>query len=1113
MAHYTAEISKSLSLSARGGSADSATLTTAPQCCKIQARTPNIKRAPMSSKLISDYLRKVAEIYSKGNATEHSYRGALQTLLEELLPGVAATHEPKRVACGAPDYVLTRRSGLPLGYVEAKDLGAGLDDDRHKEQFERYRRALGNIIFTNYLEFQLWRGDKELMRVELAALQGNKIRRLPNNFDQFDELIKLFESHDAQPISSSQELARRMADKARLLAYAVERALTGATPHRASTQDLGGQLAVFREYLISDLSPREFADVYAQTIAYGMFAARLHDQTTGGGGDFSRRKAAELIPESNPLLRMFFQHIAGYNLDNRIQWIVDDLAAIFRAVDVAELMKDFVKTNGRADPFIHFYETFLGEYDPRLRKGRGVYYTPEPVVHFIVRAVDDILKAEFRLAQGLADTAKTTVKVNTEEVDKRSKTGFKQISKKAPKVQILDPAAGTGTFLAQVVARIYERFARQEGVWPSYVKQELLPRLNGFEVLMAPYAMAHLKLEMILERTGCKLNGERLRIFLTNSLEEYHIDNGVLLASWLSAESTEANLIKRDAPVMVVLGNPPYSGISSNKGDWITSLIDEYKYIDDKHFGEKKHWLNDDYVKFIRYGEYLIDRNGEGILAYINNHSFLDNPTFRGMRWHLLRSFDKIYILDLHGNSKRKERSPDGSPDKNVFDIQPGVSINLFVKTGQKKPDALGKVFHCDLFGARESKYEFLWRHSLDKVKFKGLKPAAPHYFFTPRDYALESEYQKGFSVADLMPVATSGVTTARDRFTIHYSAAEVRETIETFLGLSDQDARERFNLGADALDWKVSLARKDLEDDGPDYQRIVPIMYRPFDCRHTYYTGRDKGFHCRPREKVMRHFLVGENVGLIVMRHAITDNWSHVQVANTLIEARIHYSNKGVSYLFPLYLYPGSKPRSKEQGIGEPPVRKPNLNMDLVKEIAANLKMEFAYEDEQRRNAFSPEDLLDYIYAVLHSPGYRKTYRELLKTDFPRAPFPADKKRFRALVKLGAELRALHLMESEKLNKLTTAYPQTGDNIVRQVKREKDKVRINKTQYFAKIPEVAWRFHIGGFQPAQKYLKDRKNRELTFDEISHYQKIIIALVETAKIMQKIDAHLPLKAS
>ena len=1067
----------------------------------------------MSSKLISDYLRKVAKTHSTGKATEHSYRGHLQTLLEELLPDVMATNEPKRVACGAPDYLLTRDE-LPLGYVEAKDIGAGLDDDKHKEQFDRYRGSLGNMIFTDYLEFQLWRGDQELMRVELAALQGNKIRRLPNNFDQFVELIKSFESHDAQTISSSHELAQRMADKARLLAHVVERALTDKDNQIAESQNLEGLMAAVKEFLLRDITPKAFADVYAQTIAYGMFAARLHDQTAGGRRRFSRRKAAELIPKSNPLLRKFFQYVAGYDLDSRIQWIVDDLAAIFRAVDVAELMKNFGKATQRTDPFIHFYETFLGEYDPRLRKSRGVYYTPEPVVHFIVRAVDDILKEEFQLAKGLADTAKTMMEVDTKKEDKHSKTGFKRISKKVPKVQILDPAAGTGTFLAQVVAQIYEKFAKQKGVWPSYVKQELLPRLNGFEVLMAPYAMAHLKLEMILQQTGCELNGERLRIFLTNSMEEHKTDHGALSTDWwLADESKEANQIKRDTPVMVVLGNPPYSGISSNKGKWITSLINEYKYIDNKHFGEKKHWLNDDYVKFIRYGQHFIDRNGEGVLAYINNHSFLDNPTFRGMRYHLLHSFDKIYILDLHGNSKRKERAPDGSPDKNVFDIQQGVSINLFVKTGQKKPDdALGKVFHFDLFGERESKYEFLWNHRLNKVKFKSLKPAAPHYFFTPRDYTLESEYQKGFSVKDLMPVASSGVVTARDRFTIHHSATEVRETIETFLGLSDQDARERFNLGEDVQNWKVSLARKDLEEDGPDYQRIVPIMYRPFDRRYTYYTGRSKGFHCRPLEKIMRHFLAGENVGLLAAkRQSSQGSYNNVFITNKMNEGHFRVD---INYVFPLYLYPGNKPQSKQQNLEGRSSRKPNLNLDLVKEIAVNIKMEFAYENEQRRNdAFCPEDLLDYIYAVLHSPGYRETYREFLKTGFPRAPFPADKKQFRTLANLGAKLRALHLMKNEKLNKLITAYPKAGDNIVRQVKREKSKVYINNTQHFARVPEVAWNFHIGGFQPAQKYLKDRKDRKLTLDEIDYYQKIIVALVETEKIMQKIDAHLPLKTS
>ena len=1046
----------------------------------------------MSSKLISDYLREVAEIYSKGNATESSYRGDLQNLLKALLPDVTVIHEPKSVACGRPDYLLTRNK-LTLGYVEAKDLGARLDDDRHKEQFDRYRKALENMIFTNYLEFQLWRGDKELKKVALAELRGDKIHDLPkSNFDQFVELIKKFGSHDAQPISSSHELAQRMADKARLLAHVAERALTDNDNQIAQSKKLEEVMAAVKKILIRDITPEKFADVYAQTIAYGMFAARLHDQTKGAGGDFSRDRAAALIPKSNPLLGNFFEHVTGYNLDSRVQWIVDDLADIFRAVDVAELMKDFVKTNGRADPFIHFYETFLGEYDPRLRKSRGVYYTPEPVVHFIVRAVDDILKTEFQLAEGLADTTKTT--------------------KGAHKVQILDPAAGTGTFLAQVVEQIYKKFDNgQKGMWPDYVKQDLLPRLNGFEVLMAPYAMAHLKLEMTLQKNECKLDGERLRIFLTNSLEEHETDHGSLDLLGLAKESEEANRIKEDAPVMVVLGNPPYSAISSNKGDWITSLINKYQYIDSKHFGETKHWLNDDYVKFIRYGQYFIDRNGEGVLAYINNHSFLDNPTSRGMRWHLLRSFDKIYILDLHGNSNRKERSPDGSPDKNVFDIQVGVSINLFVKTGKKPDDALGEVFRFDLFGKRQSKYDFLRDHSLNQVEFKSLKPAAPHYYFVPRDYKLESEYQKGFSVADLMPVNVSGIITMGDKFAIADTETELKKRLADFLSnsLSESELKQKFSLGENYAKWITDNKGKIvLEDD-----KYVKISYRPFDEKWTYF---DNKLLWRWRVNVMRHFLAGENVGLALSKQfKASPDYHHVFVTKEIFESSL-VSNKTseIGYGFPLYLYPDAD--SEQQNLGDRSSRKPNLNMDLVKEIAANLKMEFAHGEEQRRNdAFSPEDLLDYIYAVLHSPGYRETYREFLKTDFdfPRVPFPADKKQFRTLVKLGAELRALHLMESEKLNKLTTDYPEIGDNIVRQVKREKDKVRINKTQYFAKIPNDAWNFHIGGFQPAQKYLKDRKNRRLTLAEIGHYQKIIVALVETEKIMKKIDACLPLKTS
>ncbi len=456
-----------------------------------------------------------------------------------------------------------------------------------------------------------------------------------------------------------------MAGKARLLSDVIEKALTSDEDH-SEDSTLKDQMQAFKQILIHDITPKEFADVYAQTIAYGMFAARSHDP---GLETFSRQEAFELIPKSNPFLKKLFGYIAGLDLDDRIKWIVDDLVTIFLACNVEEMLKTYGKSTKTEDPIIHFYEDFLSEYDPKLRKARGVWYTPAPVVNFIVRAVDDILKTEFDLPQGLADTSKTKIKVDLQG---------KMIEQEVHKVQILDPAAGTGTFLAEVIKLIYKKFEQQQGIWSNYVETHLLPRLNGFELLMASYAMAHLKLDLLLKETGYKPTKEqRFRIFLTNSLEEYHPDTGTLFANWLSTEANEANHIKRDTPVMCVIGNPPYAVSSTNKGEWIENLLSDYK----KDLNERNiQPLSDDYIKFIRYGQYFIEKTGEGILAYISNNSFVDGIIHRKMREELMKTFDKIYILDLHGNAKKKETAADGSTDQNVFDIMQGVSINIFVK-------------------------------------------------------------------------------------------------------------------------------------------------------------------------------------------------------------------------------------------------------------------------------------------------------------------------------------------------------------------------------------------------------------------------------------------------
>ena len=622
---------------------------------------------------LDQYIDNINNRYKLGNATEHTFRGDLQTLIESLVPDIQATNEPKRQSCGAPDYILTKKD-IPVGFIEAKDIGdkdlEGTKKTGNKEQFDRYKASLNNLIFTDYLDFHLYIEGVFITKIAIAEIHpdsksGGTIVPLPNNFATFTNLIKDFCSHIGQTIKSPKKLAEMMAGKARLLSDVIEMALTSDETHNEDST-LKDQMLAFKDILIHDITPKGFADVYAQTIAYGMFAARLHDPTLP---TFSRQEAAELIPKSNPFLRKLFGYIAGPDLDDRIKWIVDSSVEIFLACNVEEILKNYGKTTKMEDPIIHFYETFLSEYDPALRKARGVWYTPAPVVNFIVRAVDEILKTEFELPNGLADTSKTKIKIDVQG---------KKVEREVHKVQILDPATGTGTFLAEVVKHIHKKFEGQQGIWSNYVETHLLPRLNGFELLMASYAMAHLQLDLLLTETGYKPTGsQRLRVYLTNSLEEHHPDTGTLFANWLSAEANEANHIKRDSPVMCVIGNPPYSVSSSNKSPWIESLTADYK----KDLNERNiQPLSDDYIKFLRLGQHYIEKTGEGILAFISNNSFIDGIIHRKMREELMKTFDKIYVLDLHGNAKKKEKAPDSSIDQNVFDIMQGVSINIFVK-------------------------------------------------------------------------------------------------------------------------------------------------------------------------------------------------------------------------------------------------------------------------------------------------------------------------------------------------------------------------------------------------------------------------------------------------
>ena len=1024
---------------------------------------------------LKEYISTVNQKYRAGNATEHSYRGALEQLMQTLLPKLRIVNEPKRVKCGAPDYIASRKDGMPVFYIEAKDIGDNDLDGRnphgHKEQFTRYKQALDYIIFTDYLDFHLYEHGEFVDSVRIAEVKGDKIVAINENKEKFLNLIEHVGNNAIQSITSASRLAKLMAGKARLLANIIEQAMNEDADSYAN-DNLRGQYQAFKDVLIQELKPTDFADIYAQTIAYGMFAARLHDDTPE---DFSREEAARLIPKTNPFLRQIFNNLAGNDLDDRIAWVVDDLVTVFQATNIEKIMKTYGQDKLHHDPMIHFYEDFLAEYNPKLRKSKGVWYTPQPVVSFIVRAVDEILQKEFNLLDGLADYSMIEKEVAAEQSrDGRTKDGMKHEKRRYHRVQILDPATGTGTFLAEVVNQIYDRYRDQQGIWQQYVDQHLLPRLNGFEILMASYAVAHLKLDMLLGETGYQhQTDKRLHVYLTNSLEESNNEPRTLFAQWLSREATEANLIKRDCPVMVMIGNPPYSGESQNKGEWIMKLMESYK----KEPGGKlplnernPKWLNDDYVKFIRLAQDYIEKNGEGVIGFINPHGYLDNPTFRGMRWNLLKTFDKIYTIDLHGNSKKKETCPDGSKDENVFDIMQGVSINLFVKTGKKDKDELGKVYHKDIYGLRQQKYDFLDGATLGNVGYEEMSPKAPMYFFVPKDFGLEEEYNKGFKVNELFNIFNVGVVTSNDAALVNSDANKLRNNVER-ISTKDYD--------------------KGLE---------CKFAYRALDNRILYY---DEGLIERARKDIMGHLLTPGNIAMVVGKQCV-DDWKYAFITDSV--TNFNYiataGRLGAGYVFPLYVYKANMGQEE---------RVVNFNKELYDRIAQGLNYLPCYDDNilvdptsEYNGVLYPQDLFDYIYAVLHSPSYRERYKEFLKIDFPRIPYPTDWERFRDLVEKGEELRQLHLME-DMPSKTGITFPVAGSLQVDCYHWQENRVYINAEQYFDGVPESAWQFFIGGYQPAQKWLKDRKGMTLSFDDVKHYGCIIYVLQQTERIMQEID--------
>ncbi len=1027
---------------------------------------------------------------SADEITEHSHRSALENLFNAIAgqknESLRILHEPKRhKEYGAPDFRVNYEHSI-IGYIENKKTDDNLDKVLKSPQLKKYVELSDNILLTNYLDWVWIKDGKIFCREKLcypSDLESAKFKPDAAKCAAVGKIIEDFFSQPPKGISDSRKLASVLAVRARHLREYLQEEL-----ERQEKDDQTGKLfnlyEIFRRYVFEDIKLPEFADAFGQNIVYGLFLARLNVTS----GSISLYNARRYIPQTFGLIRemvLFFDELEKEEY-RFVRWIVEEVLTVLNNLDLLAILQglSFLKnnkdSNGLAikDPYVYFYEDFLAAYDKNLRETRGVYYTPPPVVNFIVRSLEYILQKEFNIKDGFADHKRVTV---------------------------LDFATGTGTFLVEVMERIFEKLPKGSGKRDAVIREHVLKNLYGFEYLIAPYTIAHLKLSQYLKDHGHDLQaGERLQVYLTNTLEPADPHTKIPLLPALSEETKAAQRVK-DNPVLVITGNPPYSGHSRNPSEHIVlekkgskiikkikkthigGLLQSYFVVDGMPLKEKNSkWLNDDYVKFIRFAQWKMESVDEGVVGIITNHGFLDNPTFRGMRQSLMKTFNRLYLLDLHGNYNKKETDEDGGKDENVFDIQQGVAISFLVK----KRGLDHKVFHADLRGLRVEKYKRCYVQSIDTIDWTEIAPASPFYLFAEQNETLAAEYKKYQSISDIFPVNSVGIVTARDELCIQFLKDDVYKVIHDFAQQPAEDARRKFTLGEDARDWKVGLAQKDLIESGLQERNIVPILYRPFDLRYTYYTGKSRGFHCMPRGDVMKHML-HENIAVIMPKQDKGDGDSYI--SNT-IAGHKSVSAYDINYVFPLYVYETGEGIFASSG---EITRKENLSPAFRQ-----------YVDRLYKKSYMPKEILGYIYAILHSPSYREKYADFLKMDFPRIPLVVKTTSFEKLFKLGTELIDAHLM------KVVPDYNNgyfMGDGSgevekVRYVNNKQGKrIYINETQYFDKVPEEIFAFRIGGYQVLDKFLKDRKGRMLTLEEISNVERIAKIAAFTIDVMKKID--------
>lgn len=1012
-----------------------------------------------------------------GQAGEHAHRPALITLIEAILPDADIVNEPARTNAGAPDLLVQRRK-IAVGYIETKDRGTNLDNFEQAEQFARYLDAFSNLITSNYDEFRWYREHREqpirVVRVDDADAEQS-LRDLLQDYYQWN----------SAQITDEHELARQLARAARTFQVLIRMAL------QDGTQTILDQHAAFRTVLIAELSEEEFSDLYAQTIAYGLLVARI---SMPEEEQLTRTNCHQFLPSQNEFLQNIFDDLGGRHMDPRLEWLVDDICTLLNGMDVSAVVRSFMRASDD-DIVVLFYEFFLREYDAEERLRRGVIFTPKVVARFMVNGTNHLLQEHLNHDQGIMSAIR---------LDPGDPTSPHE-------VQVLDPATGTGTFLYEIIEHIWEALGEQQGLFNRYIRDDLLPRMFAFEVLMAPYVVTHLKIVLELQRREVELGpDDRLHLYLTNTLTDTGEVAGALpFQNWISRASVEASRIKREQPIMVVIGNPPYSVNSANLSDEARALVNRYRNFRGQPIREGgtlqfERNIQNDYVKFFSFAEQRINRTGRGILAYITSNSYLKSPTLRGMRESLLRSFDHIYIVDLGG----RLRPGADMTDENVFpQIREGVAILIGVKRAEPRANEFGSVYLERLSGTREEKYRAL-QDGWGARQFTEVDLNSPNLTFSVGDRAayfadwtlpLSAAGQQGGAI-----FATSGgaIVTARDKFVIGFSRNEVAQRIETFgaHGGSLEEASASVDVAwrGDWQRFRAGRASRWLRQNQiPLRDFTQPISYRPFDERYVFYHD---DFLDTPARRTMGSLLDGTNYALVFGRSSAAETADHFLVTRHLVEAKCAERSRQC-HAAPLWI---------DQEIMGVNTRTANFTPELRELLQNRIGLRTVDELEgDWVETVGALDILGYIYAVVNSNYYRERIADLVAEDFPRVPFTSDQDRFRILSEFGRELITVHT-GIERIDPLSS-YPVAGDDQIAQERwtseRDTGRIWINEEQHFDEVPRAVWEYRIGGWQVAQEWLKRRRNRVLTPEDIVYFQRVLGALQETLNLVTQIDQY------